>query len=123
MKLDRRLVQLMILVSARLSSAQFAWFVHEPHAREHGIAPEIIEAIREQRTPKFTQDDERFVHDITMELNTTRTISDASFNRGIALFGEQQLVELVSSIGFYAMVAMTLNAFEVPAPGGKRPLP
>ena len=96
-KLERRPVQLMILVSARLASAQFAWFVHEPHAREHGIAPEIIEAIREQRTPKFTQDDERFVHDITLEPNTTRTISDASFNRGIALFGEQQLVELVSS--------------------------
>ena len=51
--LDRRLVQLMILVSARLSSAQFAWFVHEPHAREHGISSEIIEAIRQRRTPVF----------------------------------------------------------------------
>lgn len=121
-KLDRRLVQLMILVSARLSSAQFAWSVHEPHAREHGISSEIIEAVRERRTPLFAREDERFVYDITIELNTTLTVSDLTFRRGLDLFGEQKLVELVSSIGFYAMVAMTLNAFEVPVPGGKKPL-
>lgn len=120
--LDRRLVQLMILVSARLSSAQFAWFIHEPHARAHGISSEIIEAIRERRTPMFAREDERFVYDITIELNTTSTVSDLTFHRGLELFGEQKLVELVSSIGFYAMVAMTLNAFEVRVPGGKKPL-
>jgi 4-carboxymuconolactone decarboxylase len=121
-KLERRLVQLMILVSARLASAQFAWFVHEPHAREQGISSEIVEAIRERRTPIFTRDDERFVYDITIELNSTSTVSESTFRRGLELFDEQKLVELVSSIGFYAMVAMTLNAFEVPVPGGKKPL-
>ena len=121
-ELDRRLVQLMILVSARLASAQFAWFVHEPHAREQGISSEIIEAIRERRAPAFTRDDERFVYDITVELNTTKTASAATFRRGLELFGEQKLVELISAIGFYAMVAMTLNAFEVPTPGEKKPL-
>ena len=122
-KLDRRLVQLMILIAARLASAQFAWFVHEPHAREHGITPEIIEAIRERRSPVFTREDERFVYDITIELNTTMTIGETTFRRGLDLFGEEKLVELVSAIGFYAMVAMTLNAFDVPVPGEKKPLP
>jgi 4-carboxymuconolactone decarboxylase len=122
-KLDRRLVQLMILIAARHASAQFAWFVHEPHAREHGIAPEIIEAIRERRSPVFTREDERFVYDITMELNTTMTIGERTFRRGLELLDEQKLIELVSAIGFYAMVAMTLNAFDVPVPGAKRPLP
>lgn len=121
-KLERRLVQLMILVAARLASAQFAWFVHEPHAREQGISPAIIEAIRERRTPVFVREDERFVYDITIELNTTMTISEMTFRRGLELFDEQKLVELVSSIGFYAMVAMTLNAFAVPVPEGKKPV-
>jgi 4-carboxymuconolactone decarboxylase len=122
-KLDRRLVQLMILVAARHASAQFAWFVHEPHARQHGISPEIIEAIRERRTPVFTREDERLVYEITLELNTTMQISEATFRRGLDLFGEQKLVELVSAIGFYAMVAMTLNAFDVQVPDEKKPLP
>ncbi len=84
--LDRRLVQLMILVAARLATAQFAWFVHEPHALKLGIAPNIIDAIRERRIPTFTREDERLVYEITTELNTTRTLSEASYLRGMAMF-------------------------------------
>jgi 4-carboxymuconolactone decarboxylase len=121
-KLERRLVQLMILVLARLASAQFAWFIHEPHALKLGIAPEIVDSIRERRTPHFTRDDERLVYEITLELNSTRTLSEPTFNRGMEMFGEQRMVELVAAVGFYVMVAMTLNAFEVPVPGDLRPL-
>ncbi|MGH7782343.1 MAG: carboxymuconolactone decarboxylase family protein [Candidatus Binatia bacterium] len=90
-QLEHRLVQLMILVSARLATAQFAWFIHEPHALKLGIAPDIVEAIRERRTPNFVHDDERLVCDITTELNTTRSLSEANFNRGMALSGEQKM--------------------------------
>ncbi len=121
-KLERRLLELMILVAARLATAQYAWFIHEPHALKFGIAPEVVQAIRERRTPRFTRDDERLVYDITTELNTTRTLCEASYQRGIEMFGEQTMVELVSAIGFYAMVAMTLNAFAVSVPAGKDPL-
>jgi 4-carboxymuconolactone decarboxylase len=121
-KLERRLLELMILVAARLATAQYAWFIHEPHALKFGIAPEIVQAIRERRTPGFTREDERLVYDITTELNTTRTLSEASFQRGMAMFGEQVMVELVSAIGFYVMVAMTLNAFAVSVPGDKEAL-
>jgi 4-carboxymuconolactone decarboxylase len=121
-KLERRLVQLMILISARWATAQFAWFVHEPHALKVGISSGIVQAIREGRTPAFTREDERLVYDITTELNTTRSLSEANYQRGMKMFGEQAMVELVSAIGFYAMVAMTLNAFAVPVPGDKEPL-
>ena len=121
-KLERRLLELMILVSARSATAQYAWFIHEPHALKFGIAPEIIEAIRERRTPEFSREDERLVYDITTELNNTRSQSEASYQRGIAIFGEQTMVELVSAIGFYVMVAMTLNAFSVSVPGNKEAL-
>ena len=121
-KLERRLLELMILVAARQSNAQYAWFIHEPYALKFGISSDIVEAIRERGRPNFTRDDERLVYDITAEINTTRALSEASFQRGKAMFGEQVMVELVSAIGFYSMVAMTLNAFAVPVPGGKEPL-
>jgi 4-carboxymuconolactone decarboxylase len=121
-KLERRLVQLMILVAARLATAQYAWFIHEPHALKAGISPGIVEAIRERRTPEFSREDERLVYDITMELNATRSLSETNYQRGIAMLGEQAMVELVSAIGFYVMVAMTLNAFAVSVPAGKQPL-
>jgi 4-carboxymuconolactone decarboxylase len=120
-KLERRLLELMILVSARLANARYAWFIHEPHALKFGIAPDVVEAIRERRSPTFTREDERLVYDITVELNGTRSLTDASFKQGMEMFGEQVLVELVSAIGFYVMVAMTLNAFAVPVPDGRDP--
>ena len=121
-KLERRLLELMILVAARLATAQYAWFIHEPHALKFGIAPETVQAIRERRTPVFTRNDERLVYDITVELNTTRTLSEGSYKRGMETLGEQVMVELISAIGFYAMVAMTLNAFAVSVPGANDPL-
>ena len=121
-QMERRLIQLMILVAARFASAQYAWHIHEPHALQHGISREIVDAIRDRRTPDFTREDERLVYDITLELNTTQRLSDTTFGRGMALFGEQQMVELVSGVGFYAMVALTLNAFDVEVPDGKKPL-
>jgi 4-carboxymuconolactone decarboxylase len=120
--LDRRLLELMILVSARLATAKYAWFIHEPHALKFGISHDIVAAIRERRTPEFTREDERLVYDITTELNTTRSLSEANYQRGMAILGEQAMVELVGAIGFYVMVAMTLNAFDVSVPGNNEPL-
>ncbi|HEX2229180.1 MAG TPA: carboxymuconolactone decarboxylase family protein [Candidatus Binatia bacterium] len=122
-KLERRLLELMILVAARSTTAQYAWFIHEPHALKFGISPEIVQAIRERRTPTFSREDERLVYDLTLELNNTRMLSEVNYRRGMEMLGEQVMVELVSAIGFYSMVAMTLNAFAVAVPSGKDPLP
>jgi 4-carboxymuconolactone decarboxylase len=121
-RLDKRLMQLMILIMARQSSAQFAWFIHARHALELGIAPEIVEAIRTRQTPAFERDEDRLVYDIVMELDATRTLSAASYARAQAALGTEQLVELVAAAGFYVMVAMTLNVFDAPVPGGEQPL-
>ena len=121
-KLERRLVQLMILIAARFANAEYTWFIHEPHALQNGIAQDIVDAIRDRRTPNFAREDERAVYDITLELNITHALSEATFKRGMAMFDEQRMVELVSAIGFYSMVAMTLNAFDVRVPSGTRPL-
>ena len=121
-RLERRLLELMILVLARKSNAQFAWFAHETHALRLGVAPEIVEAIRTRRTPDFAHEDERLVYDVTLELDATKTLSPGTYARASALMGTEVLIELVSAVGFYEMVAMTLNTFEAPVPGGKLPL-
>ena len=121
-KLERRLLELVVMLTARLTTAQFAWDVHKRHALKFGISFDILEAIRERRTPVFTREDERVVYDIAMELNIRRSLSEANFQQGIAMFGEQAMVELVGAIGYYGMIALTLNAFNVPCHEGKRPL-
>lgn len=121
-KLPRRLLELAILIAARQYSAQFAWFIHERNGLAEGLAPDVVAAIKERRMPPFTRDDERMVWDIMQELDRDRTLARATYDRGIAMFGPEVMVELVSAAGFYVMVALTLNVFDAPVPGGVKPL-
>lgn len=121
-RLERRLMQLMMITTARLWSAQFAWFIHAEHALKLGISRDVVDAIRDNRTPVFARDDERLVYEVVTELDQNRTLSQATYDKAEAMLGRERLVELVAATGFYVMVAMTLNAFDAPVPDGSRPL-
>jgi 4-carboxymuconolactone decarboxylase len=121
-KLDKRLFELMVLIVARHWSAQYEWFVHEKNALESGLTQTVVDAIRTRSTPEFAREDERVAYDTITELNETRTLSQPAYDRALAALGLDLLIELIAAAGFYTMVAMTLNAFDAPVPGGKRPL-
>lgn len=121
-KLDRRLFELMTLVVIRRWSAQFAWWAHGARAQELGIASAIVEAIRSGRTPEIARPDEKAVYDLTAEIMDKKSLSDATYGRAKQILGEPVLVELITSVGFYNMVGITLNVFDVPTPDGSKPL-
>ena len=85
--LDQRLFELMVLLVARHWSAQYEWFAHARHALEAGLPPAVIDAIRHRRKPDFTRDDERLIYDLVTEMNETRTLSQPTYDRAIALLG------------------------------------
>ena len=61
---------------------------------------------------------------VASELVRDHRISDATYARARAAFGEQGVIELVSVVGYYCLVALVLNAFEVPLDAGRaRPVP
>ena len=121
--LDLRLFEIMVLVVARHWSAQYEWFAHARHALEAGVSPDVVEAIRHHRKPEFTHDDERLIYDLVTEMNESRTLSQPTYDRAVAMLGLDLVIELITSIGFYTMVAIMLNGFDAPVPGGERPLP
>ncbi len=121
-KLERRLFELMTLVVIRRWSAQFAWWAHGARAQEVGIAPEIVEAIRTRRVPTIDRADEKVVYDLATEIMDTHRVSDATYARARETLGEAVLIELMTSIGFYNMVGITLTGFDVATPDGSRPL-
>ena len=65
----------------------------------------------------------KITDDIVSELQRSRTLGQASFDRALAALGPDLVIELVSVIGFYTTAAMMINAFDAPVPGGARPLP
>jgi 4-carboxymuconolactone decarboxylase len=121
-KLDRRLYELMVLVVARGWTANYEWFVHARLARNAGIDEDVILAIRDRRTPIFARDDERLTYEVINELFENKALSDATYARALAAFGLDLMIELTAAAGFYAMIAVTLKAFDVPSPDGSKPL-
>ncbi len=49
----------------------------------------------------------------------TQRVGDQTYARAVEALGLQAVVELVATIGYYAMVSMTLNAFQVGLPPGE----
>ena len=119
----QRLVELAVLIIARTYAAQYEWHAHAAHADKVGLAPELVEAIRTRREPVIVEADEKIVHAVTTELTVGRKLDDDTYERAVEILGEQTLLDLVTIIGFYTMVAIVLVAFEVDIPnGGDKPL-
>lgn len=118
--LEPRLSELAIIVTGAFWRAGFEWHVHAPLAEQAGIPSAAIAAIREDRTPVFERDDEDAVFAFTRELLTARRVSDATYARVKDILGERGLVDLVGIIGYYGLISLTINAFEVEVPAPHR---
>ena len=122
--IPQKLQELAILVVARHWTAQYEWFAHARHAAAVGIDPAVVEAIRTRREPVIRDDKEAIVYRVAKELCESRNLSDDAYARAITLLGEQAVIDLVTTIGFYVMVAVVLVGFRVDIPdGGAKPLP
>jgi 4-carboxymuconolactone decarboxylase len=122
-KIEKRLFELMVLIVARTYSAQYEWFAHAHQALSDGVSNDVVEAIRHGKKPVYTKADEALVDELTRATLAGGVIDQALYQRGLDHFGLDQMIELAASIGFYTMVAMTLNVFDAPVPDGSRPLP
>jgi 4-carboxymuconolactone decarboxylase len=120
--LDRRLFELAVIVVCRAWAVQYAWSSHAPAAEKAGVSPEIVAAIRDNRQPDFSREDERVVYDVATEIMQTKELSRPTYDRAIAQFGAEGVVDLISTVGYYAMVGIFLKSFDVPTPTGDKPL-
>ncbi|MPZ37756.1 MAG: carboxymuconolactone decarboxylase family protein [Rhizobiales bacterium] len=116
-----QLSELAILVTARRWSCQVEWYMHARAAAACGLDPAIVEAIRNGQEPTFTDTHARLVYDYSVELSARGKVSETAYQATLAAIGDVGLVELTALIGYYSMVAMTLNAHEIPLPDGAEP--
>jgi 4-carboxymuconolactone decarboxylase len=118
-KLEKRLIELIVLLMCRDASVKYAWSVHEPVARTAGLTDATIDAIRARQRPDFKHDDEKLIYDVVTELQATKSLSAATFDRATSVLGRDGLIEAVSCVGFYGLIGLVLNVFDIPPqPGG-----
>jgi 4-carboxymuconolactone decarboxylase len=119
--LPPRLSEIAILVTGRACRSPFEWYAHRLEGEKAGIEQPIIEALLAQTVPPGMSEDDAAVYHYAVELNRNNSVSDATYAVALARFGERTIVELTALIGYYTMVAMTLNCHEIPLPEGVAP--
>ena len=119
--LPPRLSEIAILVTGRACNSPFEWYAHRLEGEKAGIEAPIIEALLAQAEPPGMSEDDALVWRYAVELNRHKSVSDATYRAALARFGERTVVELTALIGYYTMVAMTLNCHEIPLPEGVQP--
>lgn len=115
--LGHRLTELAILVTAAHHAQPVEWAVHAPIAARAGIAAETIAAIERGERPAAMPDEQALVHDVCVELLREHgRVGDALWQRALERLGEQALVDLIATCGYYGLLALVMNAARTPPP-------
>lgn len=116
--LSPMLSELAILVVARHWKAQAEWAIHAPIAKKEGVPAHAIDSILVGSDPHLSDPTARIVYDYASELLRETRVSAQTHTLAMQTLGEKGVVDLVGLLGYYGLVALTLNAFEVPVPQG-----
>ena len=119
---EPRLAEMAIIICARYWTAHYEWYAHASLARKGGLSDHVIDAIAAKERPETMQDDEAALYDFCTELHHDKNVSEATYQRTLSLFGERGVVDLIGISGYYTLVSMTLNVFEVALPEGEKGL-
>jgi 4-carboxymuconolactone decarboxylase len=118
-KLDHRVRVLAAMTVAREFEAMYIWGAQTGQARKQKVPESTITAIRERHSRGMPPEDAQIVN-FTRDLINKHRVDDETMKALQKRFGNEQLIELTGTIGYYSMLAMSANACELePAAGAE----
>jgi 4-carboxymuconolactone decarboxylase len=119
--LPPRISEVAILVTARRWNCQVEWHMHAIAAAHAGVAADVVEDIKQRRRPATADAQTLAIYDYAAELTASGSVAQTTYDAVRLAWNDVGVVELTALIGYYTMVAMTLNAHEIPLPAGIEP--
>jgi 4-carboxymuconolactone decarboxylase len=105
------------MTAARELDAVYVWGAQTGQARRQGVPETTITAIHEKHSRDIPAEDAQIV-EFTRDLIRNHRIDAASMKALQQRFGDERFIELTGTIGYYSMLAMTVNACELEASAG-----
>src|SRR6516164_2004829 len=112
--LDMRVRVLAAMTAAREFEAVYVWGAQTGGARRLGVPETTITAIRENHSRGIPPEDAEII-EFTRQLLRKHRIDDATAGSLRRRFGDDEFIQLTGAIGYYSMLAMTVNACELEA--------
>jgi 4-carboxymuconolactone decarboxylase len=121
--LGPKLTEFAILTAARKWTNNWEWNAHSTAATAAGLSADIMSAVAEGRRPERMTEEEAIVYDVSLEIQNNQGVSDGTYAKAVAKFGEPGVVELASIQGYYAYLALVMNVARVTVqPNAAQPL-
>ena len=115
--LDMRVRVLAAMVVAREFEAEYVWGAQTGSARRQNVPEATITAIRENTLTGVPPEDAMII-EYTRTLLREHRIPAAMDKAMRDRFGNDQMIQLSGAIGYYSLLAMTVNACELEAAPG-----
>lgn len=115
-RLPKRVREVAILSTGAGFGARYEIYAHEITGAEAGLSRAQIAALAAGERPSGLSDEEAIARDVARVLVAGRIVPSSTYERAVELLGRDGVGELVFLIGGYGLIAMLLNAFDVPVP-------
>jgi 4-carboxymuconolactone decarboxylase len=112
--LPPRIREFVILITARQWTQDTEWNSHVAIAVKDGLSPQVAKALAAGQRPTGMTEEEEATYDFCDELHRNQSVSDATYAKALAKFGEQGIVDMVSVNGYYTWFAMIMNSVRTP---------
>ena len=114
--LPQKIQEIVMITVAREMDCAYIWYAHAAAARNASVHGDIVDGIREKRALGALAPEEQIAIDFTRELLRNRKVSQATFDRASAGFGQRGTLTLTNLIACYAQLAYNMNAYQLEAP-------
>jgi 4-carboxymuconolactone decarboxylase len=110
-----------VIICAKLHSA-YPTNAHERAAKNAGLPSEAVEAMLTGLPTSFSDTREQVVYEMAVCLANARWVSKGLYDRAVEALGHVGITDVITLMGFYSSVSMTLAFYDVPsdAPGLER---
>ncbi|MDQ0239539.1 carboxymuconolactone decarboxylase family protein [Arthrobacter bambusae] len=109
--LSPRVREIATLTIASHYQSEFEWSAHEPAAKNAGFTTSQLDQLKRKQIPDGLDEAEKAAVESVILLLNAHSLDNPSYQKAVALLGEQGLAELVWLCGYYSMLAVALNAF------------
>ena len=116
-----RVREIATLEVARLCRSEYEWYAHSRLAAAAGISEDELDAIRtgaELDLPPV----EVLTRRVVVALIAQGDLDDELFGLAEGEFGEAGLTELITLVGYYRLLAISLRVWRTPLPAGVAPV-
>ena len=114
--LSTKVLELVMLVTAREFNCQHIWNDHAGVARAEGIPDAVVDALRDRKELPPMDPDVAAVINYGQEFFRDRHVGRGAFQAAAEQFGVRGVVELTLTYGDYTMLAFLVNAFDPDLP-------